>query len=277
MKIPLLALSAGIAALCSADELTLADGTVLHEAQVLRHDDESATIRHSTGVQRIPYQKLSRELQEQLGLTPEDVAARREKARQTEKKRADAREKKAALQRAALETSGLSPRYMSGADVIALYSTWGTLSAAAAEYLAAEWNRREALRCGLTVEAARYKADAAELAKHVEQERADSQQNQEKLANLQEQLQETRKELQQTQQKTHKLEKQNEALKNRPENRSSTTVVVTEPRYVPVPTPVVVPSVQPPRPAPPVVRPAPHVQPFRPGARPTQGIIRMNR
>lgn len=267
MRIHPLLFAACMAALCQAEDITLTDGTVLQEACVLRQDDESATIRHSTGVQRIPYQRLPHELQTRLGLTPEAVAARREQQREDARKRAEAREKKAAQQRAALEESGRHPRYMTGADVISLYSTWGTLSAATAEYLAAEWNRREALRCGLTVEAAGYKENAAALARHIEQERAEAQREQQRVATVEQQLRQAQQELKLTQDKLHALEKKYNEQEKQP-THSTTTVVVSEPRYVPVyqPAPVVVPP--PPRPVtpPPVVRPAPQVKPFHPGS-----------
>lgn len=254
----LLLLPLAAALLCRAEDFTLADGTVLHEARVVRKDGESATIAHTTGVQRISYDRLSPELQVRLELTPEAVKARREAARLEEKRRSEARERKAAQQRAALETSGLSPRYMTGADIISLHSSWTTLSAAAAEYLAAEWNRREALRCGLTVEAQRYKEDAAELARNIEKERAEMVQAQERIAGLEAQLRETQAELRQTRLTLKKLEKQNQELSS--ERKTNTTVTIYEPHYVPVyrPQPIILPpAVRPPAP----MRPQPPRQP----------------
>lgn len=260
---------------CSAEDFTLADGSVLHDAHVVRQDDETATIRHTTGVQRIPYTRLTPELQKRLGLTPEEVNARRAAAREAERQRAEAREKKAAEQRAALVTSGLSPRYMTGADVISLYSAWSTLSAPAAEYLAAEWNRREALRCGLTVEARRYKEDAAVLARNIERERAEEIRTRERLAVAEKELDAAKRDLQQARLAVQQLEKQNAELKERPAQATTTTVVVSEPRVVPVyrPQPIILPPVHQPRP--PIVRPTPPVQQVRPsGVRPMQPVSR---
>lgn len=254
--------------LCRADDITLADGTTLRDACVLRHDAESATIRHSTGVQRVLYSRLPRDLQESLDLTPEAVQARRDRAKLDAEKRAAAREKKAADQRAALEASGKQPRYMSGADVMALFSAWDSLSAAAAEYLAAEWNRREALRCGLTVEAARYKEDAAALAANVAHERgaarreayekriAELEARTQQMAELEKRIQMADRELLEAQAVVKRLEKENDELRSR--SSGTTTVVVERPRYIPVynPPPIIVPAPQP-RPMPPAT-PAHH-------------------
>lgn len=267
------------AALCRAEDFTLADGTVLHEARVVRKDGESATIAHTSGVQRITFDRLSPELQKRLELTPEDVRARREAARREGERRAEAKERKAARQRAALEMSGLSPRYMTGADVLALHSSWATLSAAAAEYLAAEWNRREALRCGLTVEALHYKEDAAVLSTKIERERAEMVQAQERIEALETRLRDSHSELQQTRQTVQKLEKKNQELLNelKKAQQSPNTVVITEPHYVPLyrPQPIVVPpTVVRPNPPPPPPQP---MQPLRPVQSRPSGAVRILR
>lgn len=259
----------------AAEEITLSDGEVLHEARVLRHDGESATISHSTGVQQIPYTRLSPELQLRLHLRPEDVEARREKARLAEKRRAEARAKREAEQRAALEASGRLPRYMAGADVAALYAAWGTLPAPTAEFLAAEWNRREALRCGLPLEAQRFREDAAVLSKRAEEQRAEEQELRRRLEEAEAQLRRAQQEAQEAQARVRKLEQQNAELaqKAAASQGGNTTVVISEPRYVPVyrPAPVVLPPVPQPQPRPvipPPVRPGGH------GAPAVQRVIR---
>ena len=235
------------AAICPAEDFTLTDGTVLENARVVRQDGESAIISHATGVQRIPYTRLSPELQARLDLTPEAVEARRAKSEQEERERALAREKKAAQQREALAVSGLSPRYLTGADIIAIYSSWNTLSATAAEYLAAEWNRREALRCGLTIEAQRHKEDAAQLLHHMETERTEIAKKQEQSDSLDRQLQNARQDLAAARAEIKRLESLNSELRNRP---SQGTVVISEPTVVPVyrPSPIILPPVHQPRP-----------------------------
>lgn len=266
-----------LVALCAAEDFTLADGTLLQEARVVRHDGESAIIAHATGVQRVTYDRLPAELQERLDLTPEAVAARREQARQAARARAEARDQRAARQRAALETSGLSPRYMSGADVVALFQMRETISPTEAEYLAAGWNRREALRCGLTVEAQMYKEDAAALEPRVERERSATPRLQERVASLEKELKQAQEELKRAQAAVHKLDAENASLQKELSQRSNTTVVVREPTYVPVyrPAPIVVPPVRVPGPPAPVVRPnpAPRVLPARPAVNPARPSV----
>lgn len=238
--------------LCSAEDFTLTDGTVLQEAKVVRQDGESAVISHSTGVQRVPFQRLPVELQQRLDLTPEAVQARRDQAAKAAKDRERALEKKAAQQREALAESALSPRYLTGAEVISLFSDWTPLSSAAAEYLAADWNSREALRCRLTVEAQRYRDEAARLSRRIESERSDVRRMEERSSVLEQQLLKSQAELQQAQARCQKLEAENQKLRTQP---AQTTVVVSEPKLIPIyrPAPIILPPVRQPRP--PMVRP----------------------
>ena len=253
-----------LAGFCMAEDMTLADGETLHDVRVLRQDGESVTISHTAGVLRVPYGRLTLELQQRFGLTPAEVEARREQALQAEKERARAREKKMAEQRAALAASNLSPRYVTGVEISVLYGAWGELSTAGAEYLAAEWNRREALRCGLTVEAARYKEDAAKWLPEVQQQQAQTKKEKEDQIALAERLKQTQAQLDQARSTVKKLEAK---LEEKPAT-SSTTIVTTQPTVVPVyqPTPVVLPPVV--RPLPPPVRPAPPVRPYQPSRPP---------
>lgn len=253
-----LALLAGGVCLCSAEEITLVTGETLHEARVLRQDGESVTLAHTAGVARVMYDRLTPELQQRFGLTPEAVQARREKAQAAEKERAIAREKKMAEQRAALAHSNLSPRYVTGVEVSVLYGSWGEVSAPVAEYLAAEWNRREAMRCGLTIEADRYRDDALKLLPRVQQEQAEAKQKRENAAVLESRLEETQEQLRQTRVTIRKLE----AEAKSPPAQTTTVIATAEPTYVPVPVyqpqPVALPPVRVARPPqPPVVRPIP--------------------
>ncbi len=248
-----------IGCVCFADDITLTDGTVLREAQVVRKDSDSAVIRHSEGVQRVSFERLPNELQESLDLTPQAVQARRELAKNEQLARELAQEKLATQQREALETSRLSPRYLTGADVMALYSAWDTLSAAAAEYLAAEWNRREALRCNLTVESDRYAKDAQQLSARMENERADLLKQKRQVASLKEELNQARADLKKAQNSLHSYKEEYEKL-SKQQQESPSTVVISEPNYVPVyrPNPIVLPPV--------IVRPTPPPPPH--GLRP---------
>lgn len=250
-----------LACLCPAEDLTLADGKTLHEARVLRQDGESVTLSHTEGVMRVTYDRLTPELQKRFGLTPEAVEERREKARRAEQERARAREKKMAEQRAALAASNLSPRYVTGVELASMYGVWGAISNAGAEYLAAEWNRREALRCGLTVEASRYKEDAAKWLPQVQQEQAEARKASEEQAALAARLKQTQEQLEQARRTVKKLETQ---LAEQSSQKSNTTIITTQPTVVPVyrPAPVVLPPVV--RPLPPPGRPAPPVRPYSP-------------
>ena len=151
------------AGLCMAEDFVLVDGTVFQDAKVVRRDADSVLIRHSTGVQRVSYDRLTPELQQRFDLTPQAVREYYDKIDQARRDLAEAEDKKAAAQRSALQASGLSPRYLTGADVSALISTWETLPSVCAEYLAADWNRREAARCHLTVESKRFAEEAKRL------------------------------------------------------------------------------------------------------------------
>lgn len=265
------------ACFCAAEEITLADGETLHDARVLRQDAESVTLAHSAGVARVIYSRLTPELQQRFGLTPAEVEARREKALQAERERAAAREKKMAEQRAALAASNLSPRYVTGVELVSLYGGVAPLSAVGAEYLAAEWNYREALRCGLTIEAERYKEESAKWLPKLQQEQREAQQADEDRQVWEERWKHTEDQLKQARQEIKKLRTE---LEERP--RSTTTIVTSSPTYVPVfqppprpPAPVFPsagnqPSTKPPapRPAPRSVRSVPAVkpgQPLRPG------------
>lgn len=239
-----------LAWLCPAEDLVLADGERLQEVRVLRRDDESVTMMHSSGVVRVPFDRLTPELQKRFQLTPAEVESRRDKLRRAEQERALAREKKMAEQRAALVVSNLSPRYVTGAELSALYGAWGAISAAGAEYLAAEWNCREALRCGLTVEADRYREDAAkwlpQMQSTQEEARKAREEQETRLKQAQEQLEQARRE----------VKKLKTELAGRPAS-GNTTIVVSSPSVLPPPPPIVRPLPRPPMPRPPVLRPQP--------------------
>ena len=242
------------AGLCLAEDFVLVDGTVLQNAKVVRKDADSLVISHSAGVQRVGYDRLTPELQQRFDLTPHAVREYYDKVEQMRRDFAEAEEKKAAAQRAALQISGLSPRYLTGADVSALMSTWETLSAVCAEYLAADWNRREAARCNLTVEANRFDEEAKRLVARVENER--------EAIKKENDLKRAREQISSLQQVINRL--------NESSSQSSGTVIISRPTYVPIyrPAPIVVPPVvRPlPPPRPPVNRP-PQLHPFPPPIR----------
>lgn len=153
-----------------AEDFTLADGTVLKEAEVLHRGDHDIQIRHAGGIERFSYKELGVEMQQRFELTPEHVAARRKQATEAAAEKRRAREQAAAEKQrrmqedqeartAALELSGKYARYLTGADVMGLVAGMVTLEARAAEFLAAEWNYREAVRLQLPQDALRFEAE----------------------------------------------------------------------------------------------------------------------
>lgn len=267
---------------CHADDFTLADGTVLKDAEVLRKDGEVLQIRHAGGIEKYSYTELGEALQQRYDLTPAQVEARRaaaaeaaaEKQRAKEAAKAEKeRELKEAQEarQAALEAAGKHARYISGAEVIQLCSSMFTLEARAAEFLAAEWNRREALRLNLPIDTQRFSAEAASLKPDFEKER-------DELAAVRSELIDKRAEVQeQAATIKHKnaeiaalraeVAKLNKEL-GRAENKRSTTttVVVDNPVYVPTYVgPTCVGHVHRPRPH---AHPAHKPRPARPAPRP---------
>lgn len=243
MKMPLIlfAALAGSFSAVAAD-FVLSDGTVLKEASVVRSSVDSVLVRHSNGVQKLFFDRLSPELQKQLGMTPELVAERRAAAEQASAERRRQRAEAQAARLAALQASGQHPRYLSGADIFTLFSEVATLSAPTAEYLAALWNHREATRLNLPADAERYAADMATRRPSAERE----------LATLRA-AHRARQEAKELREQVARLQQQNADLQaqlanNRP---TSTTVVVDNPVYVPTPTYVPVPVVRPGPPRPP--------------------------
>ncbi len=280
--------------LCSyAEDFTLADGTVLKDAEVLRKGDAELQIRHAGGIEKFSYTELGAELQKRFDLTPEAVQARRQAAadasaeKQREKEAAKAEKERVQRENqearmAALEAAGKHARYISGADVIQLCSSMLTLEARAAEFLAAEWNRREALRLNLEVDTKRFTAEVDSLKSDFEKERKElaalRSELSDKRAKVQEQADAIKRKNDEIAALRAEIAKLNKEL-GRAENRSTnTTVVVDNPVYVPTyvgptcighinkPRPRTCPPPAKPRPA----RPASRPQPIRvsPGARP---------
>lgn len=276
---------------CHAEDFTLADGTVLKDAEVLRQEGESLQIRHAGGIEKFDYTELGPELQEKYELTPQQVESRREAARSAaEEKRQAALQAKAAREtamqeaqtrrEAALEASGKYARYLRGADVIQLCSAYLTMQATAAEYLAAEWNRREALRLALPADAERFAAEAESLKADLEKDRAVLAATHAELESLRTAVQAKDAELKRKNEELATLRAQVAQLNKelgRAESAAtprSTTVVVDRPVYVPtyVPAPAPPPRARvcpAPKPRPAVRRPAtPRPVKVSPGARP---------
>lgn len=251
----------------SAADISLTDGSVLKDADVLRRDGEQAIIRHSGGIRRVAHDLLPAHIQEKYELTPELVLQRRTAAQEAQTRQQEDLRRRQEATRAALTAAGLQPRYLTAADVLTLYGPLHNITVRQAEYLAAEWNRREAERLDLPLEAQVYAAAAARVEGSF---RADREAFLERLDAADElrtrvtTLTEQNKALREA---YAQLKKQNEALikelDDLPDSlpRTSPTIIVPpRPIYIP-PRPAVRPSVRPAvRPA---VRPHPH-PPVRP-------------
>ncbi len=249
----LLLFSAGVLC-CRAEEFTLLDGRVLRDAEVLRQGVDELQIRHEGGIQKVKFDLLPRGLQERFGMTPEQVEARNEELRRAAESRRAARKEEEERHRARLEAAGEHPRYLGGADVLALVRSVETLGAGEAEYLAAEWNRREAERLRLESEAARFAGEAASLRAAFDaarrkslRERQSQDEQKARLTALREQLGEALKQLEQLEKANELLRQENKTLWKARSAWGTNTVVL--------PSPVVVPPVRTFRPAAPV-RPA---------------------
>ncbi len=238
---------------CSAEDFVLTDGTVLQDAKMLRKDVDSAIIRHSAGVVRVKFDRLTPDLQQRFDLTPQAVREYYDKLEKARRDLAAAEDRKAAAQRSALQASGLSPRYLTGSDVSALMSSWETLSALCAEYLAADWNRKEAARCNLTVEAKRFDEEAQRLVPRMENERLAIQNEKARAASLEAKLRTAENDLKIAREQISSLQKDINRL-SESSSPSSNTVIISRPTYVPVykPTPIIIP---------PAVRPLPPPRP----------------
>lgn len=241
---PLLLLSLS----CYAEDFTLANGTVLKDAVVLRQGDEELQIRHASGVEKFSYTELSPELQKRFNMTPELVEARRQAEAEAAAEKQRAREAAQAEQQrllregqearlAALEAAGKHARYLCGADVIRMCSGLMTLEARVAEFLAAEWNRREALRLNLEVDTQRFTEEADSLKAEFEKDRKrwESMRSElsDKRAKVQEQAATIKRKNDEIAALRAQISKLNKEL-GRAESRSSnTTVVVDNPVYIP--------------------------------------------
>lgn len=250
--------------LCHAEDFTLADGTVLHDATLLRRSDEDIQVRHSAGVQRFRYDALSPELQVRFEMTPEQVEARRRAAQDAREEQLRLKRKEQEEQRSLLEASSAQPRYLSGGDVATVFSELDQLSMRQAEYLAAEWNRREARRFRLPLEEDRFTEDAAALRGSFAAEREQRLRNAQSVDSLRAKISELQSLLQQKEDLISRLGEENARLRKeldaaRAFSSTQPTTVISRPVYVP--TPVYVPRA-------PALRPPGPPQPSRPAPRP---------
>lgn len=194
-------------ALCSAEDITLTDGTVLKNATVTRKGDDFINVIYDGGGRKIAAEELPTELRERFKMTEDILAERREKAQRDEAARAEAAKKVEQETRAALEASGRTARYVTAADVQQMYGPLDSLNSRMADYLAAEWNRREALRLGLKVEAERFADEAAALRGAFEADRSN-------LLEEAREAEKTRRRVTELDEKLRVAKERNEMLKN---------------------------------------------------------------
>ncbi len=163
MKIQHLIFSCLLCLPLMGEDFVLKDGSILRDAKVTRSGLDHVIVTHSSGVKRVEYDELTIKLQERFDMQPEQVKVRvddyesKRKAEEEKKRQVDQEH------RQMLRDSKTLPRFLTAADVVQLFVFYGKLTPLTAEYLASEWNRREAIRLKLPAEAKRY----AELAQMV--------------------------------------------------------------------------------------------------------------
>ncbi len=142
--------------LVSAEDMILKSGKQLKDAVVSRKGIDHVIVRHSSGVQRVDYDELTFSNQERYGMTPDAVEKRRAEQKAKVDAASEKRERESERYMKLLKDSHNLPRYMKASDLRSMYLHYGEMSDVAAEYLAAEWNRRESIRLNLPEEVKRY-------------------------------------------------------------------------------------------------------------------------
>ncbi len=275
MKLRFLLLFPLLATLCPAEDFTLADGTVLHNARVQRKWVDELQVMHDGGIRKVGFDQLPPELQERFEMTPGQVQARRQAAKAAAEQRREERQAREDERMAQLEAAGRHPRYMDGAAVLRLFSPLETLTAQECEFMAAEWNRREAQRLGLTEQERAYAAEAAALRGGFDAAREVFFAEYRSLQEMRDELAAARRELSVEKARVDTLTRQCNDLRDQNsrlwsnQRSGSETTIVGPPRPIVTPTPVIV-TPRPPRPEPPpqprrhsrlIVNPAPSNNP----------------
>ncbi len=237
------------APLASAEDFTLADGRVLRDAVVLRQTEEEIQVRHAEGIQKLRYTQLTRPLQERFNMTPEQVESRREEAKRAAAEKRESRRAAEAERQAQLASAGTQPRFLAGADVLTLLSPLDTVTAAEAEYLAAEWNRREAQRLNLPESARSYAELAASLHGAFSAEREQFlneyrrlQQANTTISSQQEQIKTQQETLDRLKAENKRLASENKDLWRSSRSSTNTTTIISTPRPYFIPRPIIRPA-----------------------------------
>ena len=212
-----------------AEDLTLTDGKVLHDVEVLSAGVDTLKIRHKEGISSVFGNKLPSEWQQKYKMTSEDVQARMEAQQQK-------KEETVQLKKDSLTESGKKPRYLSAEDVQKIYTLTGELSTLEATATSLRWNYLEAKRTGNDELALAYMNDwnaiqpqlIAEINKKAQlsliKEKQSIQEKEELLATLKE----TQQEIKNQGKRTNLLEDTLRDLKDTPRN---VTTVVSAPDY----------------------------------------------
>lgn len=241
-----------LGAMACAEDFQLADGRILKDVVVTREGEGYLQVRHAGGACRLYAKELSFDLQKRFNMTPDHLARREEARAKASREAWIRRREERESSRAAMEAAGKQPRYLSAEDVMLLSIARGGVSRQEAEYMAFEWNRREAARLELEIEAAAFAQKARdaqgrfELAQRAfEKEKRDAAEEQRQTEALKQKLDGARNEI-------RLLKQEVESWKRRADSAVATTTVVpavvSRPVYVPVRYPVPVRPLPPARP-----------------------------
>lgn len=211
-----------------AENLTLSDGTVLNDIEVIGSGVNTLKIRHHEGISNVYGNQLPKDWQEKYKMTSDDVQLRLE----IEQQKKDAQKK---LKQEAIAESGKTARYLTATEVRKLYTLVGELSSLEATATALRWNHLEAKRVGDDELATSYQNDWNSLQPQLAvlaQKKADLEVL-EKKQELQEReqlvatLKDTQQQIQNQNRRTAQLETTLREVKDRP----PITTIIAPPSY----------------------------------------------
>lgn len=213
----------------SAEDLTLTDGKVLHDVEVLGTGTDTLKVRYRDGVTSIYGNKLPEEWQKKYKLTSEDVQARLDELQKQQ-------EEQQLLRKDSLATANKAPRYLSANDVKQLFTLLGDMSSLEATATALRWNHLEAKRMGNDELAATYLNDwnalqpqlAALANKKAQLELMKEKENLQERENLASALKETQDAIKAQTQRTSQLENTLRDAQNQP---PVATTIIAPPIY----------------------------------------------
>lgn len=213
----------------TAEDLTLTDGRVLHDVEVLGTGTDTLKVRYRDGVTSVYGNKLPDEWQKKYKLTSEDVQARLDDIQKQQ-------EEQRQLKKDSLATANKVPRYLSANDVKQLFTLFGDMSSLEATATALRWNHLEAKRMGNDELAATYLNDwnalqpqlVALANKKAQLELMKEQENLQERENLASTLKETQDAIKAQTLRTSQLENTLREAQNQP---PVTTTIIAPPVY----------------------------------------------